>query len=105
MNADNLPFNWFDIAVALVLLVGMQRGRKRGMSEECLTMLNWVTLVVVCSFAYEPVGQFLASVGGHVKKTQAAGSLVVLPNQLSKTMESVRISGKRKFQIHCIRDR
>jgi|ERR1043166_8169364 hypothetical protein len=61
MNADNLPFNWFDIAVALVLLVGMQRGRKRGMSEECLTMLNWVALVLVCSIAYEPIGRWLAS--------------------------------------------
>jgi len=61
MNID-LPFNWFDITVALILLIGMQRGRKRGMSEECLTMLNWVALVVVCSIAYEPIGQWLASV-------------------------------------------
>jgi uncharacterized membrane protein required for colicin V production len=62
MTLDNLPFNWFDIAVAVVLLVGIMRGRKRGMSEECLTMLNWVTLVAVCSIAYEPIGQLLASV-------------------------------------------
>ena len=62
MNIDNLPFNWFDIAVGLLLLVGMQRGRKRGMSEEFLTMLNWVALVLVCSIAYEPLGSWLASI-------------------------------------------
>src|SRR6266487_669665 len=62
MNIDNLPFNWFDIAVALLLLIGMQRGRKRGMSEEFLTMLNWVALVLVCSIAYEPLGSWLASI-------------------------------------------
>ena len=62
MNMDKLPFNWFDVAVGLVLLVGMQRGRKRGMSEEFLTMLNWVALVLVCSIAYEPLGRWLASV-------------------------------------------
>ena len=62
MNIDNLPFNWFDIAVALLLLIGLQRGRKRGMSEECLTMLNWLALVLVCSIAYEPLGRWLASI-------------------------------------------
>jgi len=62
MNMDKLPFNWFDVAVGLILLVGMQRGRKRGMSEECLTMLNWVALVLVCSIAYEPLGRWMASV-------------------------------------------
>jgi len=62
MTMDNLPFNWFDIAVAVVLLAGIMRGRKRGMSEECLTMLTWVSLVAVCSIAYEPLGQLLASV-------------------------------------------
>ncbi len=62
MNIDNLPFNWFDIAVALLLLIGLQRGRKRGMSEEFLTMLNWVALVLVCSIAYEPIGSWLASI-------------------------------------------
>jgi len=56
---DNLPFNWFDVAVILVLLTGLQRGRKRGMSEECLTLLNWLALVVVCSIAYEPIGNWL----------------------------------------------
>jgi len=62
MNIDNLPFNWFDISVALLLLIGLQRGRKRGMSEEFLTMLNWVALVLVCSIAYEPIGSWLASI-------------------------------------------
>ena len=62
MNLDNLPFNWFDIAVALVLFIGLLRGRKRGMSEEFLTMLKWLALVVVCSIAYEPVGLWLADI-------------------------------------------
>jgi uncharacterized membrane protein required for colicin V production len=62
MNLDMLPFNWFDIAVGVVLLIGLQRGRKHGMSEECLAMLKWVALVVVCSIGYEPVGLWLASI-------------------------------------------
>jgi uncharacterized membrane protein required for colicin V production len=62
MNLDKLAFNWFDVAVPVVLLVGLQRGRKRGMSEECLVMLKWVALVLVCSIAYEPIGGWLASI-------------------------------------------
>ena len=58
----NLPFNWFDVAVVVVLLFGLQRGRKHGMSEECLLTLKWVALVVVCSVAYQPLGIWLASI-------------------------------------------
>jgi len=62
MNLDNLPFNWFDVAVVIMLLIGIQRGRKRGMSEECLAMLKWVALVLVCAIAYEPMGLWLTSI-------------------------------------------
>jgi len=62
MNLNNLPFNWFDVAVVLVLFIGMQRGRKRGMSEECLVMLKWVAVVILCSIAYEPIGLWLTGI-------------------------------------------
>jgi uncharacterized membrane protein required for colicin V production len=56
---NNLPFNWFDAAVIVLLAIGLQRGRKRGMSEEFLTSLMWLTIVVTCALAYEPLGQIL----------------------------------------------
>ncbi len=56
-----MPFNWFDIAVLLMLMVGYARGRKRGMSQESLSMLNWVTIVLVSGIAYEPLGTLLES--------------------------------------------
>ncbi|MCW5555782.1 MAG: CvpA family protein [Verrucomicrobiae bacterium] len=55
----SLPINWFDAAVLVLLLIGLQRGRKRGMSEEFLTSLMWLTIVVACAWAYEPLGQLL----------------------------------------------
>ena len=33
MNLDKLPINWFDFAVVIILLLGVSRGRKNGMSE------------------------------------------------------------------------
>jgi uncharacterized membrane protein required for colicin V production len=61
MNVLNkLPVNWFDFVLVIVLIAGIQRGRKRGMSEELLSVLKWVTIVVVCALAYQQFGKFLA---------------------------------------------
>lgn len=57
----NLPFNWFDLAVGLMLVVGYTRGKKNGMSQESLAVLKWVALVVVTAIAYEPLGLWAAS--------------------------------------------
>jgi uncharacterized membrane protein required for colicin V production len=56
----NLPFNWFDVLLLVVVIVGIQRGRKHGMSEELLAMLKWIAIVVGCAFLYEPVGTMIA---------------------------------------------
>jgi uncharacterized membrane protein required for colicin V production len=58
---NNLPFNWFDLVVVGVLIVGIQRGRKRGMSEELMPVIKWLLVLVGASLAYEPVGQVLAN--------------------------------------------
>jgi len=60
MNFDKLPFNWFDFVLLAVLVVGVLRGRKHGMSEELLGLLNWLTILFVCAFTYEPLGKLFA---------------------------------------------
>jgi len=40
----------------------LARGRKRGLSEELITMLQWLATVVICTFTYKPVGQFIVSI-------------------------------------------
>ncbi len=61
MNTKDLPFNWFDVFLLIWLAMGIFRGRKRGMSEELLTFLQWVVTLFVCAFAYQPIGDLLAS--------------------------------------------
>jgi uncharacterized membrane protein required for colicin V production len=56
---DNLPFNWFDIFLLIWLGMGIFRGRKRGMSEELMTFVQWIAIVVVCAFTYQPLGAWL----------------------------------------------
>ena len=65
MNLDTLPINLFDFALVGILVAGVLRGRKHGMSEELLGVLKWVALLAVCAAAYEPLGR-LFSQSSHV---------------------------------------
>jgi len=56
-----LPINWFDVLVVIVLFVGYLRGKKHGMSKELLLVIKWVTMVLLCAIAYEPLGLWLDS--------------------------------------------
>jgi len=54
---DKWPINLFDLILVAVLVIGVLRGRKHGMSEELLGLLKWVAILVVCALVYEPVGK------------------------------------------------
>ncbi len=58
MNLDALPFNAFDLAIVVILGVGIYRGRKDGMSGELIPLLRWLCIVFICAVAYEPVAVF-----------------------------------------------
>src|SRR5579859_5977870 len=60
MSLSQMPFNLFDVVLVAVLLVGVLRGRKHGMSEELMGLLKWIVIVVACAFVYEPGGAWLA---------------------------------------------
>ena len=64
MTLDNLPIGWFDFAVLIVLLVGILRGRKNGMSEELMPLLQWLAILGAAAFLYQPVGVFIAQIAG-----------------------------------------
>jgi uncharacterized membrane protein required for colicin V production len=53
---------WVDALIAILLVVGVMRGRKRGMSEELLDIIKWLVIVVVGAAFYQPLGQFLKQV-------------------------------------------
>jgi hypothetical protein len=59
----NLPFNFFDVLLALVLVGGMVHGRKHGISLEVVSMAKWLSLVLVCGLVYGPLGNLAATTG------------------------------------------
>jgi uncharacterized membrane protein required for colicin V production len=59
MRLENLPIGVFDVILLAVLVLGLLRGRKHGMSEELLHVIEWVTVLIACAFIYEPIGRML----------------------------------------------
>ena len=56
----NLPLTWVDLVILILLVIGVFRGRKRGMSEELLTFIQWLLIVFVGCRIYEYAGKLLS---------------------------------------------
>lgn len=59
MNLGSLPIQWFDFAALIVILLGLSRGRKNGMSVELMSMLQWLAIIFASAFLYRPIGDAL----------------------------------------------
>ena len=68
MNPESLPFNAFDVILFVVLVVGIFRGRKHGMSEELMPLLTWLAILFICAVAYEPLGSLFTEQAGLFSK-------------------------------------
>ena len=62
MNLDKLPINGFDFVLILALAAGIAKGRKRGMSEELLSLLTWLAILFGCAFTYQQGERLVAYV-------------------------------------------
>ncbi len=56
-----MQLNVFDLVVLLVLIAGILCGRKRGMSAELLSLLQWIAILIGCGLLYRPLGSMFAS--------------------------------------------
>ena len=59
-SLNQLPVNFFDLVVVLVLIIGLLRGRKHGMSEELLSLLTWLAILFGCAVLYQPGAELIA---------------------------------------------
>ena len=60
----DFSYNWFDLVAGAVLIVGFFVGRKRGMSLELLTVLQWVAIVFLSALACDPFGRMMSDFSG-----------------------------------------
>jgi uncharacterized membrane protein required for colicin V production len=71
-SLDNLPVNWFDAALLIILAFGIFRGRKNGMTKEVVPTIEWVVLVAAAGLGYTFVAQFYSGVCGLGKAWSAS---------------------------------
>jgi uncharacterized membrane protein required for colicin V production len=60
MSPENFPIGAFDIVLVAILVLGVFRGRKHGMSEELLNLVKWLVILFGCALAYQPIGKFFS---------------------------------------------
>ncbi|MCX6905014.1 MAG: CvpA family protein [Verrucomicrobia bacterium] len=96
MKPDEIPSNWVDLVTGIVLLAGLLRGRKRGMSEELLDTLQWAMIVLAGGFFYQTVAQAIAytSVIGRAWFNAAGYFLIALAITLVASWVKRTIGGK-----------
>ncbi len=56
-------FNWFDVALVLVIGFSIWQGRRRGMTKELLPSLQWLTILLCASFGHIPLADWLEQSG------------------------------------------
>jgi len=67
LSLDNLPVGWFDLALVVILVFGLFRGRKNGMTKEVIPLFQWISIVVVAGLVYEIVGDEIINLSGWEK--------------------------------------
>lgn len=60
---QHFAFNWFDVALVLVLAFGFWRGRKRGMTKELLPSLQWLAILLGAGFGHVFIADWLQQQG------------------------------------------
>lgn len=110
LSLNQMPFNAFDVAFVGILICGIYRGRKHGMSEELMSLLKWVAIVIACAICYEPLGIRVAqstpfSLLFSFMFVYACGALVILgvfallKNQLGGKLVGSDIFGRSEYYL------
>ena len=64
LASNSMPLSWFDAVVILVLVFGLFRGRKNGMSKEILPLSEWFAVVFICGLFYTFAAQWIDRLAG-----------------------------------------
>jgi len=96
MKTEDFSLGWVDLAIVGILVIGIIRGRKRGMSEELLDVIKWLSIVAAAGFGYEPMGSFLsgATMFSHLGSYLAMYTLVLLALLLFFAFLKRQLGGK-----------
>jgi uncharacterized membrane protein required for colicin V production len=61
--SGKMLFNWFDVALVLVVVFGFWRGRRNGMTKEIVPVTQWLAMVIAGAAGYKALGRLLIDQG------------------------------------------
>jgi uncharacterized membrane protein required for colicin V production len=64
MSLDDIRLGWFDFITIIMVLCGIVRGRKRGMSLEMLDLVQWITIILAAGLFYAVPGRMISGFTG-----------------------------------------
>jgi uncharacterized membrane protein required for colicin V production len=64
LTPGKLPVGWFDFVFAALLVFGLFRGRKNGLTKELIPTLRWIAVVLAAGLGYEFAGQIFYNFSG-----------------------------------------
>jgi uncharacterized membrane protein required for colicin V production len=100
---SGIPINWFDVAILVVIISGLYRGRRNGMSREILPFFQWLALMLVCGLGYEAVSPAFTNLGFNKFQSNVAGYLalfvvVLIPFIFLRRIFREKIGGSDAFK-------
>lgn len=63
LAGQHFAFNWFDVALLLLVVFSLWRGRSRGMTKELFPALQWVAILLAAAFGHGVLGGILEHQG------------------------------------------
>ena len=104
LDTNNLPVNWFDGAIIIVLAFGVFRGRKNGMSKEVIPLIQWIILIITAGLVYPLLAQFYNTTCGFTSKLWSAicayltiAIVILIIFSLIKKALQPRLTGSNAF--------
>ena len=95
-----LNLSYFDGFFIAFLVVGILRGRKRGLSEELLDLIQWIVIIIGAALAYPGIGGLLINfakfpplLGNVVAYIVAAATIVFLFKNLKRGLGEKLLQG------------
>jgi uncharacterized membrane protein required for colicin V production len=64
LEISSFTVGWFDALVIVMLVLGLLRGRSRGMSAELMDLILWVLIILVGGFGHAALGKVISGVTG-----------------------------------------
>lgn len=102
LTTDSLPINWFDGALLALLVFGIFRGRKNGLTKEIVPTIQWLLVVVVAGLAYAPLADIYTHQCGMNKLWGALSAYMSIAVVIFLIFSGIKKAVRTRVESGCV---